>query len=161
MAILSTNELLGQEGQPVHKSRFRVIIDGIPSFLAFAVSLPVPTTSQIPINHINIQRKSKGKTTWGDMTLSLRQFIAPSTLQLVWNWFLLGHQRDLGKDGYDDIVKRNIVIQILDPEGAVIQQHSIFGCFIKTQTGLDYSYDEDDKVDIGLDISVDWARLDF
>lgn len=161
MAVLSTNELLGQDGQLVHKSRFRVIVDGIPSILAFAVSLPQPTTSQIPVNHINIQRKSRGKTTWGDMTLSLRQYIAPSTQQLVWNWFLLGHQRELGSDGFDDIVKRNIIVQILDPAGAVIQQHEIFGCFIKTQSGLDYSWDEDDKVDIQLDISVDWAKLAY
>jgi hypothetical protein len=161
MATLTNNELLGLPIEPLQKSRFQVLIDGIPPFLVQAVTIPQPVTSQIEIQQINTSEKVAGRTTYTDMSLTLYQAILPSTMQLVYTWHRLQAERPTGLKGYADTYKKTITVQIVDGLGTVVQQWTCYGCWIKTITGADYSKAEDAKVDITLDISVDWSNLDF
>lgn len=161
MATLTNNELLGLPIEPLQKSRFRVTVEGIPAFLVQAVTIPQAVTSQIEIQQINTSEKVAGRTTYSDMSMTLYQAIAPSTMQLVQTWHRLNHERATGLKGYADTYKKTITIEIVDGLGVVVQMWKVYGCWIKTITGVDYNKSEDAKVDITLDISCDWSELVF
>jgi len=161
MAILSTNELLGTTFEPIQKSRFQMLVDGISPFQIKAVTLPEPSTSKITIDQANTQTKVAGKTTWSDMTMVLYNSIAPSVMQAIYDWQRLKIEYATGRAGYSDFYKKNMTFQILDPVGSVIQQWKVNGAFILTITGNEFDKSADDKVDITVTLSADSAFLEF
>ena len=160
MAIINPDALLAN-AEPIQKSRFEVTVDGIPSFLVKSFNIPQPSTSKIVIDGINDQYKHAGKTTYGDMTMTLYQAIDPSTMQMIYAWHRLQYEAETGKKGYTEMYKKNMQIDILDPMGTTVQRHKILGAWITEISGLDYDKSADDKVDITLTLSIDKPILEF
>jgi len=61
--IIYTDELMFKGWEPKQKNRFILKIDGIPSFMIKSASRPSPSSDEVVLDHLNIQRKVKGKTT--------------------------------------------------------------------------------------------------
>ena len=107
MAVLDPNEIFFTAFEPKQANRFILYMDGIPSFVIKSVGAVTLTQGTVPLNHINIQRFVKGKSTWGTIALTLFDPITPSGAQAVMEWIRLGHESVTGRDGYSDFYKKD------------------------------------------------------
>ena len=78
--------------EPKYTNRFIMYITDIPSFIVKAAARPSMTNGEIVLDHINIDRKVKGKSRWNDISLTLYDPIVPSGAQAVMEWIRLHHE---------------------------------------------------------------------
>jgi hypothetical protein len=159
---LSVPNMLPSKFEPLAKRRFVLAIEGIDSFLIKTAARPTMTTEEIPINFINSTRYIAGKTTFGTMSVTLHDPIAPSGAQQVMEWVRLCFESVSGRGGYADFYKRDIQVKMLDPVGTVIQLWDIKGAFVTEANFGDLSYDSTtDLAEISLSIRFDNAVLQY
>jgi hypothetical protein len=162
MAILSANEIFFTAFEPKQANRFILYVDGIPSYIIKGVDAVKLTQGEVVLNHINILRKVKGKSIWGDLTMTLVDPITPSGAQAVMEWVRLHHESVTGRDGYSDFYKKDLVIDILGPVGDVVSEWIIKGAFIKEANFGDYNWDtENQAVNISMTVGMDYCVLNF
>ena len=114
MAILDANEIFFTAFEPKQANRFIMYMDGVPSYIVKGVNAVTLTQGEVVLNHINVQRKVKGKTTWGDIQMTLFDPITPSGAQSVMEWVRLHHESVTGRDGYSDFYKKDLVLDVID-----------------------------------------------
>jgi hypothetical protein len=108
MPVLDPNEIFFTAFEPKQANRFILYMDGIPSFIIKGVAAISLTQGEVILNHINVQRKVKGKTVWNDITMTLFDPITPSGAQAVMEWVRLHHESVTGRDGYSDFYKKDL-----------------------------------------------------
>lgn len=159
---LSVPEMLPTKFEPLAKRRFVLAIEGIDAFLIKTAARPTYSTEEVTVNFINSTRYLAGKTTFGTMSVTLHDPIAPSGAQQVMEWVRLCFESVSGRGGYADFYKRDIQIKMLDPVGTVVQLWDIKGAFITEANFNDISYDSTaDLAEISLTIRFDNAVLQF
>ena len=162
MAILDANEIFFTAFEPKQANRFILYMDGVPSYIVKGVNAINLTQGEVPLNHINVQRKVKGKTVWGDVQMTLFDPITPSGAQSVMEWVRLHHESVTGRDGYSDFYKKDLVLDVLGPVGDVVSEWILKGAFIKDANFGDYSWDTaDTAVNITMTVAVDYCVLNF
>jgi len=162
MAILDANEIFFTAFEPKQANRFILYIDGIPSYLIKGVNAVTVSQGEVVLNHINVYRKVKGKTTWGDIQMTLFDPVTPSGAQAVMEWVRLHHESVTGRDGYSDFYKKDLVIDVLGPVGDIVGEWIIKGAFIKEANFGDYSWDtENTAVNITMTVGMDYCVLNF
>ena len=162
MAVLNPNEIFFTEFEPKQANRFIMEFQGIPSFMVKGMSAVSLTQGEVVLNHINVQRKVKGKSVWNDVTFTLFDPITPSGAQAVMEWVRLHHESVTGRDGYSDFYKQDPVFQVLGPVGDIVSEWKLYGAFIKEATFGDYNYDtENEAVEIQMTVGIDYAVLNF
>ena len=162
MAVVNSNEIFFTEFEPKQANRFIMEFDGIPSFMVKGLTAVSLTQGEVVLNHINVQRKVKGKSTWNDVTFTLFDPITPSGAQAVMEWVRLHHESVTGRDGYSDFYKQNPKFQVLGPVGDIISEWVLYGAFIKEATFGDYNYDtENTAIEISMTVGIDYAVLNF
>ena len=162
MAILDPNEIFFTAFEPKVKNRFIMYVDGIPSYTIKKIGAVGVTMDAITLNHINVYRKVKGKTTWGDIQMTLFDPITPSGAQSVMEWVRLHHESVTGRDGYSDFYKKDLVLDVLGPVGDVVSEWIIKGAFIKEANFGDYNWDTaDTAVNITMTVGMDYCVLNF
>ena len=158
---LSVQEMLPAKFTPMMKRHFVFAIEGIDAFLIKTASRPEITTEEQPINWINSTRYVAGKTTFGAMSVTLHDPIAPSGAQQVMEWVRLHFESVSGRAGYPDFYKRDIQLKMLDPVGTVIQLWDIKGAFLLSANFNEITYEGSDMVEIALSIRYDNAVMQF
>ena len=143
------------------KRHFVFAIEGIDAFLIKTASRPEITTEEQTINWINSTRYVAGKTTFGAMSVTLHDPIAPSGAQQVMEWIRLHFESVSGRAGYPDFYKRDIQLKMLDPVGTVIQLWDIKGAFLLSANFNEITYEGSDMMDIALSIRYDNAVMQF
>ena len=162
MAILDANEIFFTAFEPKQANRFILYMDGVPSYLIKGVNAVSLTQGEVTLNHINVYRKVKGKTTWGDIQMTLFDPITPSGAQSVMEWVRLHHESVTGRDGYSDFYKKDLVLDVLGPVGDVVSEWIIKGAFIKEANFGDYNWDTaDTAVNITMTVGMDYCVLNF
>ena len=162
MAILNSSEIFFTAFEPKQANRFILYMDGVPSYIVKGVNAITVTQGEVPLNHINVQRKVKGKTVWGDVQMTLFDPITPSGAQSVMEWVRLHHESVTGRDGYSDFYKKDLVLDVLGPVGDVVSEWILKGAFIKDANFGDYSWDQADQaVNITMTVAVDYCVLNF
>ena len=162
MAILDANEIFFTAFEPKQANRFVMYMDGIPSYLVKGVNAVSLTQGEVVLNHINIQRKVKGKTTWGDIQMTLFDPITPSGAQSVMEWVRLHHESVTGRDGYSDFYKKDLTLNVIGPVGDVVSEWILKGAFITDANFGDYNWDtENQAVNIQITVAVDYCVLNF
>jgi hypothetical protein len=162
MAILDANEIFFTAFEPKQANRFILYMDGVPSYIIKGVNAINLTQGEVTLNHINVLRKVKGKTVWGDVQLTLFDPITPSGAQAVMEWVRLHHESVTGRDGYSDFYKKDLVIDVLGPVGDVVSEWILKGAFIKDANFGDYNWDTaDTAVNITMTLAVDYCVLNF
>ena len=162
MPVIDPNEIFFTAFEPKQANRFILYADGIPSFIIKQVSAVSLTQGEVVLNHINVQRKVKGKTTWNDITMQLFDPITPSGAQAVMEWVRLHHESVTGRDGYSDFYKKDLRLDVLGPVGDVVSEWILKGAFIKEASFGDYSWDsENEAKQIDLTLAVDYCVLNF
>jgi len=162
MAILDANEIFFTAFEPKQANRFILYMDGVPSYIVKGVNAVTVTQGEVILNHINVYRKVKGKTTWGDIQMTLFDPITPSGAQSVMEWVRLHHESVTGRDGYSDFYKKDLVLDVLGPVGDVVSEWIIKGAFIKEANFGDYNWDTaDTAVNITMTVGMDYCVLNF
>jgi hypothetical protein len=162
MAILDANEIFFTAFEPKQANRFILYMDGVPSYIVKGVNAVTVSQGEVILNHINVYRKVKGKTTWGDIQMTLFDPITPSGAQAVMEWVRLHHESVTGRDGYSDFYKKDLVLDVLGPVGDVVSEWIIKGAFIKEANFGDYNWDTaDTAVNITMTVGMDYCVLNF
>ena len=162
MAVLDPNEIFYTAFEPKQANRFILYMDGMPSYIIKAVSAVTLNQGVVTLNHINVERKVKGKSVWQDVTFTLFDPITPSGAQAVMEWVRLSHESVTGRDGYSDFYKKELKINVLGPVGDIVSEWILKGAFITSTNFGEYSWDSPDTaVNIQVTVAIDYAVLNF
>ena len=161
MAVLDPNEIFFTAFEPKQQNRFIMYMDGIPTFMVKGVGGVSVSQNAIELNHINVQRFVKGKTTWGEIEFTLFDPITPSGAQAVMEWVRLHHESVTGRDGYSDFYKKDLTFNVIGPVGDVVSEWIIKGALIKTSNFGSYSWDNDGAINITMTVQPDYCILNF
>ncbi len=162
MAVLDPNEIFYTAFEPKQANRFILYMDGMPSYIIKGVSAVTLTQGVVTLNHINVERKIKGKSTWGNVTMQLFDPITPSGAQATMEWVRLHHESVTGRDGYSDFYKKDLTINTLGPVGDIVSEWILKGAFIVNSNFGEYNWDTvDQAVNLSIEVSIDYAVLNF
>jgi len=147
--------------EPKHANRFILEIADIPAYIIKAAARPSLTNGEIVLDHINVDRKVKGKTRWNDISITLYDPIVPSGAQAVMEWVRLHHESATGRNGYSSQYKKDLTFKTLSGPGEIIEQWEIYGAYILDANFGTMDWGTDEAVQIELTLKYDWALLDF
>lgn len=136
-------------------------IEGVPAYLVKGAARPNITFNSVVLDHININRKVKGKGNWEDITIKLYDPIVPSAAQAVMEWVRLSHESVTGRDGYSDFYKKDITFNVLGPVGDKVEEWTLKGAFILNTNMGEMDWSSDAFVEINLTLAYDYAILQY
>lgn len=162
MAVLDPNEIFFTAFEPKQANRFIAYIDGIPAYQVRAMGAVSLSQGTVALNHINVQRFVKGKTTWNTISFTLFDPITPSGAQAVMEWVRLHHESVTGRDGYSDFYKKDITFNVLGPVGDIVSEWIVKGALITEASFGDYDWDTENTAQtITMTIQPDYCILNF
>jgi|TARA_B100001769_G_scaffold182736_1_gene144494 hypothetical protein len=162
MAVLDPNEIFFTAFEPKQKNRFILYVDGIPSYQIKGMGAVTLTQGTVALNHINVQRFVKGKSTWNPISLTLFDPITPSGAQAVMEWVRLHHESVTGRDGYSDFYKKDLTLDVLGPVGDIVSEWIIKGALITSADFGDFNWDTENAAqEISLEVQPDYCILNF
>ena len=162
MAVLDPNEIFYTAYEPKQANRFILYMDGFPSYIIKQISSFAIENGEVILNHINIDRKIKGKSKWGDVTLNLYDPVTPSGAQAVMEWVRLHHESVTGRDGYSDFYKKDLTLDVLGPVGDIVSEWIIKGAIITSATFPEFNWStENTPVELQMALGIDYAVLNF
>ena len=162
MAVLDPNEVFFTAFEPKQKNRFILYVDGIPSYEIKGMGAVTLNQGTVALNHINVQRFVKGKTTWAPISMTLFDPITPSGAQAVMEWVRLHHESVTGRDGYSDFYKKDLTLDVLGPVGDIVSEWIIKGALITSANFGEYSWDTENAAqEISLEVQPDYCILNF
>ena len=159
--ILEFDKIFYKNFEPKLSNRFIMEINGIESYIIKTANRPTFTSEVVELDHINVKRKIKGKSTWDDVTITLYDPIVPSGAQQVREWIRTSHESLTGRDGYAAFYKKDVTFYILGPVGDKVEQWTLKGAFINSANFGDLDWSSNDPVSIELTLSYDFAILEF
>ena len=162
MAVLNPNEVFFTAFEPKQKNRFICFIDGFPAYIMKGVGAVTLSQGTVPLNHINVQRFVKGKSTWNPISMTLFDPITPSGAQAVMEWVRLHHESVTGRDGYSDFYKKDLTLNVLGPVGDIVSEWIIKGALITSADFGDFNWDTENAAqEISLEVQPDYCILNF
>jgi len=162
MAVINPNEIFYTAFEPKQANRFILYMDGMPSYLIKQVSAVTLQQGVVTLNHINVERKVKGKSIWQNVTMTLFDPITPSGAQATMEWVRLHHESVTGRDGYSDFYKKDLTINVLGPVGDIVSEWILKGAFIVNTNFGEYNWDTvDTAINLSIEVAIDYAVLNF
>ena len=159
--LVSEQELFFKAFEPKMANRFILYADGLPSYVVKGVSRPTITQEAKQLNHINVQRFVKGRSTWGAISMTLFDPIVPSSAQSVMEWVRLHHESVTGRDGYADFYKKDLTINVLGPVGDKVEEWILKGCLVTEANFGDLAFDTDDPTEVTMPVHPDLCILNY
>ena len=160
--LLDPTEVMFTAFEPKVANRFIMYVEGIPSYIIKASSRPSIDQGELILDHINVERKLKGKTRWQDITITLYDPVVPSGAQSVMEWVRLHHESVTGRDGYSDFYKKDLTFNVIGPPGDVVSEWIIKGALITDATFGEYNWGtEDAAVEIQMTVQPDYCILNY
>ena len=162
MAVLDPNEIFFTAFEPKQKNRFILYVDGIPSYQIKGMGAVTISQGTVALNHINVQRFVKGKSTWNPISMTLFDPITPSGAQAVMEWVRLHHESVTGRDGYSDFYKKDLTLNVLGPVCDIVSEWIIKGAIITSADFGDFNWDTENAAqEISLEVQPDYCILNF
>ena len=158
---LSVAEMLPNKFEPKRQFRWVFAIEGIDAFLMKSAARPTIATEQVTLPFINHTRYLAGRTTFGDMSVTLYDPIAPSGAQQVMEWVRTHFESVSGRSGYADFYKRDCQIKMLDPIGTVVELWDVKGAFITDANFNELNYDSENPTEISMTLRFDNCVLQY
>lgn len=134
---------------------------GIPAFLIKTAAKPILTNGEVVLDHINIKRKLKGKTSWNSITITIYDAIVPSAAQAVMDWVRLHHESATGREGYASQYKKDITLNQFSPLGEIVEEWKIKGAYLSEVNFGSLDWSAEDVVMIDATLNYDWALLSY
>jgi hypothetical protein len=145
--------------EPKYANRFIMQLAGtnIPAYLIKAAARPTITNGEIVLDHINIDRKVKGKSRWSDLSITLYDPITSEGAQQVMEWIRFHHESLTGRDGYSSDYKRDIEFYALSAMGEKIENWTLKGTFISDANFGQMDWGTEEAMTIELTLKFDYA----
>lgn len=134
---------------------------GIDERFLVEASRPKVTNEAKEVKFKNLSTWYKGKTKVEAMNVTFRDAIGVSVYNKLEQWQREHTDMATGKGGYAATYKKTLILNIEDPDGAVIQKFRIFGAFITSLEGGDLSMDSDDIAQVKLTLQYDSYRMEY
>jgi len=162
MPVLNSNEIFTTAFEPKQKNRFIMFMDGFPTYMVKGIGAITVENGEVVLNHINVYRKVKGFSKWGDVQFTLYDPITPSGAQAVMEWVRLHHESVTGRDGYSDFYKKNLRFNVLGPVGDIVSEWIIQGAYIKSANFGDYNWGTENAAqELQMTVAMDYCVLNF
>ena len=158
---LSVTEMLPNKFEPKRKFRWVFQIEGVYAFLIKSAARPTISTEEVTLPFINHTRYLAGRTTFGTVSVTLYDPIAPSGAQQVMEWVRLHFESVSGRAGYADFYKRDCQIKLLDPVGTVVELWDMKGAWLTEANFNELDYSASDATEIALTMRFDNCVLQF
>lgn len=133
----------------------------IPETFQVSAARPKINNPRKEIMYKNLTTYYKGKTNVDEIPIVFRDAIGISVYQKLLQWQRQHTDFATGQGGYAATYKKTLVLNMEDPQGAVIQKFTLFGCFITSLDGGDLSMEDDSIAQVSLMISFDSFELEF
>lgn len=163
--ILEYSDMFDTGWEPKLSQRFIMSIQNdnfsIPAYMVKAANRPTVNQEAVEIDHINMKRKFKGKTTWEDINITMYDPIVPSGAQAISDWFRRCHEPYTGRDGYANFYKINLQFKMLGPVGDVVELWTIHGAFPTQINWGEMDWSSAEMVNIQATIAYDYAILEY
>lgn len=151
--------------EPKLKSRFTMRFPddiGLQPIALTGVTSPKINIDTQELSFINTKTYYATSFHWEKMTISMRDYLAPSTAQALMEWIRLCAESTTGRMGYHIGFAKDIYIDVLDPVGRKVSTWYLNKCIISGSVNFgDFSYDEAKIIDISFDILPQYCTLLF
>jgi hypothetical protein len=147
--------------EPKYQHKFIMTLGDIPAYLIKSSAKPSAENGEIVLDHINIQRKVKGKTKWNNIEITLYDPITPSGAQAVMQWFRSHHESATGRDGYSSYYKKDLTLEQLDGMGRTVEEWTIKGAFIQSCNWGTLDWSAEEVQTITATLAYDYAFLQY
>ncbi len=163
MPVLDPNEIMFRAFEPKVQNRFIMYMGDtdIPAYIVKASGRPSINNGGFVLDHINIERKMKGKSRWQDVNITLYDPIAESGAEAVMKWIRLHHESLTGRDGYSTIYKQDLTFHSLSALGEKIEEWTLKGAYISDAGFGDMDWSNEAAVEISLTIAYDYAVFNY
>ena len=158
---LDVTDLLANTYEPKRKFRWILTIDGIQAYILKTCARPSLTFEETVLDYINTKRYVSGKQTWNTIAITTHDPIAPSGAQQVMDWVRLNYEPLTGRIGYATYYKKNIQLQLLDPQGTIVEWWDITGAWPQEVNFGDLDYASSDNAEISFTLRFDNATLQY
>ena len=158
---LDVTDLLANTYEPKRKFRWILTIDGIQAYILKTCARPSLTFEETVLDYINTKRYVSGKQTWNTIAITTHDPIAPSGAQQVMDWVRLNYEPLTGRMGYATYYKKNIQLQLLDPQGTIVEWWDITGAWPQEVNFGDLDYASSDNAEISFTLRFDNATLQY
>ena len=159
--ILEFDKMFYTNFEPKLANRFIMEIDGIQSYMVKTAKRPSFKSEIVELDHINVKRKIKGKSTWYDLEITMYDPIVPSGAQAVMEWVRTSHESLTGRDGYAAFYKKDITFYLLGPVGDKVEQWTLKGAFISSADFGELDWSSNDPTMITVTLTYDYAILEY
>ena len=162
MGVVESQNIFFTAFEPKQANRFILYMEGMPSYMIKGVSAVTLQQGVVTLNHMNVERKIKGKSVWQNVTMTLFDPVTPSGAQAVMEWVRLHHESVTGRDGYSDFYKKDLRINALGPVGDKVSEWILKGAFIVNSNFGEYNWDTvDTAINLTMEVSIDYAVLNY
>ena len=150
--------------EPLKKNRFilRFPADlGIQEWTLVSAKRPAITQTPVEIPFLNTSTWVLGRYLWEDISVVFRDPIGPSTSQAVMEWIRLGSESVTGRQGYAAGYKRDVELDMLDPNGVVVQKWILKNAFITNSDFGELQMSDDSLAEVTVTLKMDYAILAY
>lgn len=158
---LDVASMLPRKFEPKYNNRWIFALEGIDAYLIKSANRPNISISPVTIDYMNSQRHVAGKSTFGDLSVTLHDPLAPSGAQQVMEWVRTHYESVSGRAGYADFYKRDAQLKLVDPIGTVIELWDLKGCFLTQADFGSLAYGGQEMLEITLGIKFDNCVLQY
>lgn len=134
---------------------------GIQEWTLVSAQRPGITQQPTEIQFMNTSTWVLGRYTWDDINVTFNDAIGPSTSQALMEWIRLHSESATGRQGYAAGYKRDVVLEMLDPTGAVIEQWILRNVWCTNYKGGDLAYSDDGVAQCTVTLKMDYAILAY
>ena len=113
------------------------------------------------LDHINVDRKVKGKSRWSDVSITIYDPISAEGAQAVMEWVRFHHESLTGRDGYSTDYKRDIEFYALSALGEKIENWTLKGTFISDANFGQMDWGTEEAMTVELTLKYDYAILQY
>ena len=159
MSVLSRIPL---QFEPLRKNRWVVRFPsdlGISEWMLSSASRPKISQQSTEIQFLNTSTWVVGRYTWDTLQFTFRDVIAPSTSQALMEWIRLCSESVTGRQGYAAGYKRDIELELLDPNCVTVQKWILKNAWISNCDFGSLQYSDDALADVTATIVMDYAIL--
>lgn len=148
--------------EPLRKNRWVVRFPsdlGISEWMLQSASRPSINQQSTEIHFLNTSTFVAGRYTWDTIQMVFRDPIAPSASQALMEWIRLCSESVTGRQGYAAGYKRDLELEMLDPNGVCVQKWILKNAWISQCNFGTLQYSDDALADITATIVIDYAIL--
>jgi len=150
--------------EPIRKDLWSIefpIQMGLDERFQVAAARPKVTNEVKEVKYKNLTFYYKGKTKTDPINIEFRDAIGASVYQKLEQWQREHTDMATGKGGYAATYKKTVVLNMEDPNGAVIQKFRLFGGFIQGLDGGELSQEDDSIATVKFQLVYDTYRMEF